>query len=769
MLAFITISGDIYLVEEDFSVFSFNAYEKSASHVKLIPGKNLLFTIGNDNESAYPVLKIWNIQKRDGFYQTPTCMKNFTIQYGDEANAVTSLVVSIDVNFIGVGLNNGVVLYINGNISTGRFSKWRALHLDGKDKGAITNLGLEVQRSPDGHSTFYIYLTTVNRIRSYIIVGSQSHVEFTEDQGCALNCASMNDQKEFVVSRSEAIYLYSRDIRGSCFVLDGLKFYTYTFGQYLAVIGESKSKFACALSIYDLRNKIVAYTGLFGAEVQHLIYQWQALYVFTSDKKIFKLTEKDIKTRLEFLYQKNLYSLAKEMAIRQNLPKDLTNEISKRYAEHLYLVGDFDEAITQYIDTIGWLEPSSVIRKYLDSQKIHNLTIYLKALHEKGLASTDHTNLLLLCYTKLNDSEKLENFIKTERNIKFDIEKAIKICRSSGNSRLALYIAQRYEDFDSSIQIQIEDLEDYDEAIDFLDKMIRIESLSFVEKYGGILMTHSPEKMTQLLLKICCEERAETAASPNQSPSPEDFLQLFVHNTLYLENFVKKIVESCPDKATSAVWNTMIEIQLKYSMETGEGDPVMEILKNDRAKYDAHQVLISCKLFEHNEGTLYLLEKLGMYKDILQHCIEKKDSRRVLDTCRKFGNHEMDLWSTSLAYFAKQGDSSSNEIFEILKIIDEKRIMSPFKAVEILSREPKIKLKNVMDFLLCNVKRSEKSLNESRRLIESYQAEISKLTADISKLEARPIVFKAQKCSMCSTSLDLPALYFLCNHSFHIR
>lgn len=74
--------------------------------------------------------------------------------------------------------------------------------------------------------------------------------------------------------------------------------------------------------------------------------------------------------------------------------------------------GEFDRAISQYIKTIGRLEPSYVIRKFLDAQRIHNLTLYLQALHEKGLANPDHTTLLFNCYTKLKDEKKLDEFIK---------------------------------------------------------------------------------------------------------------------------------------------------------------------------------------------------------------------------------------------------------------------------------------------------------------------------------------------------------------------
>ena len=55
----------------------------------------------------------------------------------------------------------------------------------------------------------------------------------------------------------------------------------------------------------------------------------------------------------------------------------------------------------RYINTVGRIEPSYVIQKFLDAQRIHNLTSYLGALHEKGIAKADHTTLLLNCYTKV--------------------------------------------------------------------------------------------------------------------------------------------------------------------------------------------------------------------------------------------------------------------------------------------------------------------------------------------------------------------------------
>ena len=71
------------------------------------------------------------------------------------------------------------------------------------------------------------------------------------------------------------------------------------------------------------------------------------------------------------------------------------------YGDHLYKKGDFEGAMQQYRNTIGHLDPSYVIRRFLDAQRIGLLTSYLEALHDAGQASSDHTTLLLNCHTKL--------------------------------------------------------------------------------------------------------------------------------------------------------------------------------------------------------------------------------------------------------------------------------------------------------------------------------------------------------------------------------
>lgn len=73
------------------------------------------------------------------------------------------------------------------------------------------------------------------------------------------------------------------------------------------------------------------------------------------------------------------------------------------------------------------------------------MTAYLQALHKEGLANEDHTILLLNCYTKLKDNQKLDEFIFKDRDsVDFDLEIAIRVCRQAGQPRLAFGIIHYY-------------------------------------------------------------------------------------------------------------------------------------------------------------------------------------------------------------------------------------------------------------------------------------------------------------------------------------
>lgn len=126
-------------------------------------------------------------------------------------------------------------------------------------------------------------------------------------------------------------------------------------------------------------------------------------------------TEKVTPDQVALLVQKQLYPAAISMAFSDPAfysPDDITG-LYRKYAEYLYRKGDFSAAMDQYILTIGSLESSHVIFRYLDAPKIPLVVKYLEALRARGLASSVHDEMLRTCYLKLNDHESARGILST--------------------------------------------------------------------------------------------------------------------------------------------------------------------------------------------------------------------------------------------------------------------------------------------------------------------------------------------------------------------
>jgi hypothetical protein len=73
--------------------------------------------------------------------------------------------------------------------------------------------------------------------------------------------------------------------------------------------------------------------------------------------------EKPMAAKLDMLYQRGLYQLALALARTQELDAERTADVHRAYGDHLYGRGEHDGAMAQYVQTIGVVPPSYVIRK----------------------------------------------------------------------------------------------------------------------------------------------------------------------------------------------------------------------------------------------------------------------------------------------------------------------------------------------------------------------------------------------------------------------
>eukprot|EP01133_Synstelium_polycarpum_P001183 gene1183-1361_t len=796
--------GFINFFDREFRLSSFHAYREFVTHLHQLKERNFLVSIGQDVVGTNPVLKIWNLDKTDN--DIPLCVRSIKIE---RSVTITALAVLEDLSQICIGLANGEVIAIRGDVFRDKVLKQKSIKSPGE--APVTGMGFfskNVQQP-------VLFVVTTSNVYTYSR-GDQETI--IDEEGGDFGNFVMSDDQVPIIGRQDAIYFYNVEGRGPCFGFSGTKTKLLWFRSYLVVIGHeststigfpgslgsptspSGSSFSknAVLNIYDLKNKYLGFTDKFEG-VSHIASEWGSIFIFTSDGRLYQLEEKDTQTKLETLFKKNLYSVAIDLAKSQHYDNSSIADIYRKYGDHLYSKGDFDNSIAQYLCTIGKLEPSYVIRKFLDAQRIHNLTSYLQALHEKNLANEDHTTLLLNCYTKLKDVQKLDQFIKTDSEMNFDVETAIKVCRQATYYSHALDLSLKHKQHDWYLKILLEDLKRDQDALDYIQTLPFEEADKNLKKYGKNLVSNLPEPTTKLLMKLCTDyqplppkdfmrsspfdEMREINHAPSDKAAPEEFIHIFVSQPEWLTTFLEYTIQQ--GNETPLIYNTLLELYLRDDKPTGNSsfhtkqlkeetkskqlEKAYEFLTSPKSKFDEDHALILAQVHNWKQGILYLYEKLKLYNEIIEYHMENNDYEGLIKSCKKYGDKDPNLWVQVLSYFSTNKKDCQNEIIEVLTNIDKDNLIPPLLVIQILSQNKNTTLEVIKDYISRRLSQETQQIDKDYAQIRQYAEETDKMRNEINELRTNAKIFQQTKCIACQSPLDLPSIHFLCQHSFHQR
>jgi hypothetical protein len=387
-----------------------------------------------------------------------------------------------DLSQLAIGFANGSVTVVRGDLIHDRGARQRTVF-----EGEEPITGIEFR---EGNITT-LYIATTGRISTLVISGrgQGQPARSLEETGCGVDCLTIDTAtRDVVVAREDGIYYYRLQGRGTVFAYEGPKQSINIFKDYVALVSPPQTNSigrASPLRILGLNQvddsfssttftilntdlKFIAHQESLSSQIRLLFIEWGDLFVLTLDGKIFRYHEKTFQQQLEILFQRNLYVLAINLAQRLGADASQQNIIYRKYGDFLYQKQDYDTAMQQYLRAIDNTEPSQVIRKFLDTHRIHNLIDYLEELHEHHKATSDHTTLLLNCYAKLKDVHKLEEFIKSPDDLKFDLDTAITMCRQGGYHDQAAYLARKHNEHDLVVDILIEDCKRHAEALAYI-------------------------------------------------------------------------------------------------------------------------------------------------------------------------------------------------------------------------------------------------------------------------------------------------------------
>lgn len=179
---------------------------------------NIFITIGDDEESINPTLKIWNFDKldKDG---NPMCLKILKIFFGKgPAIPATCLSVLEDLSLIAVGLCNGEIILFRGSpdLLRDKSSKQIILKVNPNLNDPVTGLGFRDQRRNLSNNTnnnanfsynsIVLFVSTSNSVCAFYIHDNEIQQKILDDiHGCGINCMVMSDEGDMIIGRKEVI------------------------------------------------------------------------------------------------------------------------------------------------------------------------------------------------------------------------------------------------------------------------------------------------------------------------------------------------------------------------------------------------------------------------------------------------------------------------------------------------------------------------------------------------------------------------------------
>lgn len=511
-------TGKLYALDRDMhAVCTVVAYKNGRITHLLACSNHLLATIG-DEETDELTLKVWELTTTKKEVVNYHLLSTLKIQ-SDQPYPITCCTALEDLSHVAIGFSDGRVVLVKGDLARDRGAKQRAVY-----EGEEPITGLEFLVS---NKVTVLYIFSTSKLLTLTVSNATGRSvtqvpRVMESVGAALGCVAKDKSRnEIFVARDDALYRYNVDGRGPCYALEGRKTSLNVHQSYSVLVQPSNERkwgpmkvlgklgipdlleYASKVTVLDSEHKFISHVGQYSQGLRSVFSQWDNLYLLTTDGKLFRLAEIDVQSRLEILYSKSLFPLALSLAEAYKLDESQTNIIRLKYADYLYVQAEYEPAVRQYIQAIRQCDTSAIMRKYLEAQHVPLLTEFLEALHTAKLSNSDYTTLLLNCYAKLQQREKLRKFIHEEGQHPIDLQIAVALCRQAGYFDEAVSITAKHKSHVLCLGITIEDKKDYRAALTYIRKLTDPGDVGILlNNFGRELMSHLPQETTKLFTEF---------------------------------------------------------------------------------------------------------------------------------------------------------------------------------------------------------------------------------------------------------------------------
>lgn len=678
-----TTSGRVFVCFGDEVKFNFQAHSHNLYCMAKSRRHPLLITVGLDEGdfNRRGLIKFWDVSDASNMREI------ISIPLPDAmANSPLCFVITEDLTKMAVGLNTGQIYLVMGEIMTGPKGISKRVLNTSDPKSPITNLYFL-----NKNGNIFLFYTTMKSVGSFLIKEkNEIYNQLQEGDGCAYMCADVDEKKERLIvgmAGMDVVTIFYPEFRGQTWSFEGEKTIIRCSKNHVVVVSVVKNSHQ--LTIYDVDNKLIAFLQNY-SQIDHVLCEEDGIYIISRNTKnqimIQQLIEKDTSEKLAILFKKNKYDIAYSMARSEGYEESFIAEISRMQGDHYYNKGDFDNAINYYKQTVGHLEASYVIIKFLDASKINYLTNYLEHLHNKHQANNEHTALLLNCYVHLKATQELAHFLaQSDDDYElFDPKTAIDVCCGAKCYDLALDLASKHKMHSIYIKILVEEQKNFREALKYMENNMSVSGVAKIFKeYGQIMMKNESTSTRDMLFRLMNglnlkqnlsnplpesekderlrrdQEEAEEYMFDENLKKPltltyhqvlESIMSGLVNDPEVLDELLSAIIKKFPD-IDPFVYHKLFELYLQqrkpiqdqevlkkqrqgstlefYNSRKFEASDyarkIKDLLESANNRYDKHYVLMLFKMYDFSEGVIYLSQFMDNQQELMFHYIKTND------------------------------------------------------------------------------------------------------------------------------------------------
>lgn len=492
------------------------------------------------------------------------------------------------------------------------------------------------------------------------------------------------------------------------YVLNGEPIWIYWIGNALLAVFNTEND--SMIRIFNFFPPCIFGKAAPGDNIRYIFQEWNSIIVVRTDNSLTRIAEVDMTEKINSIIKNEQFDVALAIAASRKMSPEFVSMIHRKRADSYYAKHKWDQSIDEYIQTIGFLEASYVITRFIDPQYAEFLVRYLEGLQAKGMSNKQHTTLLFNCYTKLRKDDKLKYYIEESQKrapAAYDVATAVDVLNLSGYREESLELAKNYGLNMTYARMLAEDHQ-FRTIFEHLRTISAEDVTEIVKKYGlDILESFKDDReareFTQFLSECCCDgcpQKLRYKDDIRQCCNPDDFMRVFLLRPPMLVAFIDFLAEKNPEKCTTEVWNTAIESIIFKEVEQERDDRFHKYFEFNGAdfKYENDQVDLFLKSEEYRHGLMefYIKDDIRYYKEYIKlSTFEQIPGYFADDYPIPIWRQTNELWRYALKYLVtnlvnarrlgedEQIATLTAAIRELLGLIKQARIKAETRVAEL--------------------------------------------------------------------------------------